>query len=497
MFITNHCVIKYIFGCKYGTIVYVFCFLEIIYTKEENYIKRSLLLFVNSMPRIHIANKPCTYEGCDRMFTTKQNLEAHMCTHTGARPYPCTWEGCDKAFTTSSSRASHLRIHTQDKRYLCDHEGCDYATVCASSLTCHKRIHNNVKPFKCQVDGCDYASEQSSNLHTHMLTHTQERKFKCLTCGATFNHKSSLMTHERTHSGEKPFVCDYDDCDAAFAQSHDLTIHKKRHQNIRDFPCTVPDCDKAFYTKEKLNNHIRTHTNERPYVCQIDGCDASFRRKHHLNLHNLLHVDSLPIICPHEDCDAAFRQGAHLKAHVHYYHTEKGQQERKLEESAVAKALDEAGLDYTGEHLVQFRCMADVEGRNARVDFVLIQNGVVILLEVDEYQHESYSMVCETSRMVKIHEALILGGNELPVVFLRFNPHAFKVDGKTKKTTKKTRYAKLIDSIKNLNAAKVPPFSTQYLYYNCNTVNNKLRPCVFDDEEYSNHLSSCCADVVV
>jgi hypothetical protein len=40
--------------------------------------------------------------------------------------------------------------------------------------------------------------------------------------------------------------------------------------------------------------------------------------------------------------------------------------------------------------------------------------------------------------MMKIMEALVLDGNTLPIVFLRYNPNAYRVNGLVCKTTKKS-----------------------------------------------------------
>jgi hypothetical protein len=153
-----------------------------------------------------------------------------------------------------------------------------------------------------------------------------------------------------------------------------------------------------------------------------------------------------------------------LKKHVHYYHTEEGQAERKREEQRIAKLLDLASIPYKREHQVTTTCVTETR-KFVRIDFVL-QSSVIVMVEVDEDQHADYS--CDLKRMADTLAALQVEGNTLPIVFLRYNPHAFKVDGKTKRTLKKDREAKLLEVIRDALSGKLNAdrqVAVQYLFY--------------------------------
>ncbi|GAQ92332.1 hypothetical protein KFL_009820030 [Klebsormidium nitens] len=165
-----------------------------------------------------------------------------------------------------------------------------------------------------------------------------------------------------------------------------------------------------------MTAHKRVHSGERPYVCQEAGCTE------------------------------AFTWSGSLKEHIFYYHTADRQQRRKQEEERVAKALTKAQIDFKREHQVDFGCL---QGTFARTDFIVLMGGKVIIVKVDEYQHESYGISCEVARMLQIQKALMLEENELPVHILRYNPHTFHIDGIKKRVTRQIREERLVEAIRD------------------------------------------------
>jgi hypothetical protein len=60
--------------------------------------------------------------------------------------------------------------------------------------------------------------------------------------------------------------------------------------------------------------------------------------------------------------------------------------------------------------------------KRARIDFYDRNAGVVVfLLENDENQHDWVPTLCDVKRMGECYETMAVGGNTLPLVFMRFN----------------------------------------------------------------------------
>jgi hypothetical protein len=177
-----------------------------------------------------------------------------------------------------------------------------------------------------------------------------------------------------------------------------------------------------------------------------------------------------------------------LKAHHYYYHTTEGQQRRKREEEALSQTLKQYNIDFKREHHTSHKCWEG--GTFSRTDFVFLMNGTVVDGEVDEDQHEHYAVSCEAARMMNIEAARRLEGCALPHVTIRFNPHAFRVDGVLQRLSKQARRERFIQVVKEATEGTVRSWSIIYMFYDAVTKDGVLRPCILDDPEFPECLKT-------
>ena len=104
-----------------------------------------------------------------------------------------------------------------------------------------------------------------------------------------------------------------------------------------------------------------------------------------------------------------------------------------------------------------------------RVMHTVASSAAIIIVECDEFQHDDRDTSCEVARMTQINEALALEGNTLPILWIRWNPDVFRVNGELQKLRKKERGQVLVRFLKALEtgAASFEPGSVSifYLFY--------------------------------
>jgi hypothetical protein len=203
------------------------------------------------------------------------------------------------------------------------------------------------------------------------------------------------------------------------------------------------------------------------------------------------HTGEKPFPCEHEGCDAAFTTSGNRNKHVESHHTKEGQARKKKKEARVLKFLKQAGIECDTEVHISFRCVLDTPTAFSRIDAVIYlpSRNLRILLEIDEEQHKGYPAGCDVVRMNNTGACIRVSGEQANLLWVRFNPDAYTVDGVTRRTRTADRHAALLRTIET----HVPGQGMEVVYMYYDTAGGV--PCVLSEPDYPEVFKACVKSI--
>ncbi|XP_074644510.1 zinc finger protein 341-like [Tubulanus polymorphus] len=313
----------------------------------------------------------CQY--CAKTFLKNFDLQQHIRSHTGEKPFQCIV--CGRAFAQKSNVKKHMQTHKvwpngtsstlprqpvtekiaeENKK---DEEEMPISVETPEfqvGVQSHTDEAGNVNIVIDNAYLCQYCPQRFKSyyhLKTHMVQHKTEQVYRCVlkSCSMTFHELDAFLDHTKSHESELVYRCHM--CSKQFPSLYELGVHQYSHSlypnqgpkpGIRYFKCSkcgskyssaealenhmetvshhhiCDHCGKVFTCERYLRRHLTTH-GTRQHGCPT--CGKVFHTEYYLKSHMLIHTGLKPFKC--SKCPSSFNRSDKLKRHMTIHETVK------------------------------------------------------------------------------------------------------------------------------------------------------------------------------
>nr|XP_018913321.1 PREDICTED: zinc finger protein 341-like [Bemisia tabaci] len=271
----------------------------------------------------------CPY--CNKVLNKNFDLEQHIRSHTGERPFQCIV--CGRAFVQKSHVKKHMASHkvwpmpittlvksevltdSRKPNAMSQSYGCQFCSevfLTFRELKVHRVSHADRKVYKCIQNVCEWTSPDLDAFLEHLSFHDEDAKYNCHICHKVFTSLDDFGIHQYYHEispGQAPgknFRCKK--CKRKFMSSELLKQHMQRdtHRHLCQF------CNRVFVAERFLRKHLLIHAEDFQYECET--CKKKFKTPQYLDRHMSVHSSSMPYPCPR--CPMKFKRKDRLSRHL-------------------------------------------------------------------------------------------------------------------------------------------------------------------------------------
>ena len=407
---SNHILDNTYIDVRHKKCIYQNCNIRASYGKINSKKKEYCLNHKLDDTYVNIVSKKCLYPNCKIKpiygklgSTTREYCFIHkLDTYVDVVNKKCIYPNCDIRASYGKEGSSILEYcskHILDDTYInivskkCIYPNCKKIPIYGKIGTkiveyCfnHKLddTYVDIKNKKCIYPNCNklanYGKINSNKIEycvIHKLdnTYVDIRNKKCIYSNCTIQPKYGYI-------GYSPTYC---------------SSHKEKGMILN----SLVKCCLCTSSKKKLATKMK----DKKYYCDEHS------QKDNIDIHNICTICCISIVDIDEfickECDLSCADGKTIK--------------RKLKELSVKQKIEDSNINISlYDKIIPEGCS------KKRPDFVINTDWGIIIIEVDEFQHnkKSYSCECEITRMKQIY--FDIGIEQGKILFIRYNPDVYK-----------------------------------------------------------------------
>ncbi|XP_014876116.1 zinc finger protein 341 isoform X1 [Poecilia latipinna] len=292
---------------------------------------------------------------CNKFFSKNFDLQQHIRSHTGEKPFQCIV--CGRAFAQKSNVKKHMQTHKVWPMSVANTVTRLPITVkvVPVSFIEEERMAERQKqgdmdrdqtqaepePAQTEEPGEEAAMEAEPGLtasqrgdaqdgHAHFMSDQNQQggaqtkqivvidsSYQCQFCTCKFKTYFQLKSHLTQHKGEQVYKCVLKSCSQTFQKLDHFLEHIRTHQEQLTYRCHL--CSKVFPSLFELGVHQYSHcfcpqqnTRKETSVFRCVKCQSRYSTQEALEQHLLTASHSFP--CPH--CQKVFPCERYLRRHL-------------------------------------------------------------------------------------------------------------------------------------------------------------------------------------